>query len=94
MIFRMEGFDELKRNLDNLVKNPQQLLVGHSAAIQKEVECKTCGEKFIITIPVKIQEVVGKGGYGPGYTTKQECPECGELGTYHWDKTIANIQLT
>lgn len=90
----MEGFDEVKKSLDDLAKNPQQLLVGQTFETQQEVECEECGKKFNVTVPVRIQKVVGKTGYGPGYTTGQVCPECGKLGEYHWDKTVVNIQLT
>lgn len=90
----MEGFDELKRNLNNLAENPQQLLKGQTFETQQEVKCDSCGEKFEVTVPVKIQKVVGDKGFGPGYSTKQECPACGELNKYHWDQTVANIRIT
>lgn len=92
--FKMEGFDEVKKNLDELAENPQQILVGQTFETQQEVECEHCGEKFEVTVPVRIQKVVGNRGFGPGYTTKQACPACGELDEYHWDKTVATIQIT
>lgn len=93
MDFEMKGFDEVMRNLNDLASNPQQLLEGQTLEAQQEVECESCGEKFPVTVPVRIEKVVGTKGYGPGYTTKQECPACGELDEYHWDKTVVDIEL-
>jgi site-specific DNA-methyltransferase (adenine-specific) len=78
---------------DDLIEHPEQLLEGQTFETQQEVECEHCGEKFPVTVPVRIEKVVGTKGYGPGYTTKQECPKCGKLDEYHWDKTVADIDL-
>lgn len=92
MGFEMKGFDEVKKNLDRLAKNPEQFLEGHTAEIQHEEACKSCGEKFQFTIPVRIEKVVGNKGYGPGYLTKQECPACGELNKYQFGKAVFDIR--
>lgn len=93
MGFEIKGFDEVMKNLNDLAENPQQLLEGQTFETQQEVECEYCGDKFEVTVPVRIQKVVGNKGFGPGYSTKQECPACGELNKYHWDKTVATIEI-
>lgn len=93
MGFEMKGFDEVMRNLNDLAENPQQLLEGQTFETQQEVECESCGEKFEVTVPVKIQKVVGSKGFGPGYSTKEECLACGELNKYEWDKTVVTIEI-
>jgi len=90
----MKGFDEVMKNLDNIAKHPEPLLVGQTFETKQEVKCEHCGEKFAVTVPVRIQKVVGNKGFGPGYSTKQECPSCGELGKYHWDQTVMTIEIT
>jgi rRNA maturation protein Nop10 len=77
MGIEMKGFDEVMKTFET----------------QQEVECESCGEKFEVTVPVKILKVVGNKGFGPGYSTKEECPACGELNNYHWDKTVATIEI-
>jgi rRNA maturation protein Nop10 len=89
----MTGFEEVRDNLDSLAKHPEQLLEGQTFETQQEVKCDSCGEKFEVTVPVRIENVVGKKGYGPGYSTKEECPTCGEPNKYHWDKTVADIDI-
>ena len=90
----MKGFDEVKSDLDNLAKHPEQFFKGQTFETQQEVECSHCGEKFPITVPVRIQRVVGNKGIGPGFSTKQECPVCGELNQYEWAETVATIEIT
>ena len=92
MGFELKGLNEVMKNLDNLAKHPEQFLEGLTAKIQHEEACKACGEKFQFMVPVRIEKVVGNKGYGPGYSTKQECPACGELNKYHWDKTVVEIE--
>lgn len=94
MGFELKGLDEVMKNLNELAENPQQLLEGQTFETQQEVGCKFCGEKFAVTVPVRILKVVGNRGYGPGYSTKEACPSCGELNEYDWDKTIVEINKT
>jgi hypothetical protein len=88
------GFDEVMKNLNDLAENPQQLLEGQTFETQQEVECEHCGEKFEVTVSVRILKVVGNKGFGPGYSTKEECPSCGELNKYEWDQTVATIEIS
>jgi len=91
--FEVKGLDEVKRNLDNLAKHPEQLFEGQTFQTQQEVECEYCGEKLEVTVPVHIQKVIGKKGHGPGFSTKQECHACGELNEYSWAKTVVDIKI-
>ena len=92
--FKMEGFDQVKKNLNKLAENPQQLFEGQAFKTQQEVECEHCGEKFDVTVPVTILKVVGNKGFGPGYSIKDECPACGELNKYQWDQTVATLVIS
>lgn len=94
MGIEMKGFDEAMKNLNDLAANPQQLLEGQTLEAEQEVECEHCGYKFEVTVPVRIQKVVGNKAFGPGYSTKEECPGCGELNKYQWDQTVVTIEIT
>ena len=91
--FEVEGLDKLKKNLNNLANHPEQLLEGQTFQTQQEMKCEFCDEEFEVTVPVRIQKVIGNKGYGPGFSTKQECPKCGELNECTWAKTVVEIRM-
>lgn len=94
MEFKMEGFDEVMKNLQDLADHPEQMLVGQSCEVELDVVCKNCGEEFAVPVQTKILKVVGTKAFGPGYSTKEPCPSCGELNKYQWDEVVAEIRIT
>lgn len=94
--FEIKGIDEVLHKLKDIENNPQRLLVGSTFEIEREVECDHCETKQMITIPVKVEKVEGKTGYGPGGSMTVKCsnPECSKNFTVTWDNVVFDIELT
>lgn len=86
MDFKMKGMDEFKKKMKDLENNPQELFVGKTLELQKEVKCEHCGESFKTAVPVKVQRVVGKTGYGPRVSIRPTCTHCGKINDYTWNE--------
>lgn len=91
----IRGVDELLRNLKHLEKHPEQLLAGSTFDIEQEVECDKCGFKQKVNIPVKIERIDGRKGYGPGGAITVICqnPDCGQPFEVTWDDVVFEIDL-
>ena len=92
--FEMKGFDKVKKNLDKLAKNPQQMLVGQTVEKPHEVTCEFCEKEYLVTLSLKIERVEGTRGYGPGGRITVECPACGKENEYTWTDSVIDITLT
>jgi len=94
--FEIKGMDELLGKLKDLENNPQMLLVGSTFDIEKEVACDHCGHKQTVSLPVMVERVEGKKGYGPGGSITVTCsnPECRKTFEVTWDNVVFDIELT
>ena len=91
--FKMDGADELIRNLDDLAEHPESLLEGQTFEITQEVKCDHCGFSQEVKLPVKLLRVEGAKGHGPGGQISITCVNCGKLFNVTWDDVSFDIDI-
>jgi len=91
--YKLDGADEVIKNLNDLAEHPETLLEGHTFEIAKEVKCEHCGFSQEVALPVKLEKVEGSTGYGPGGQISVTCIKCGEPFDVTWEDVSFNIEI-
>ncbi|MHB8896782.1 MAG: hypothetical protein ACYC99_16630 [Candidatus Geothermincolia bacterium] len=82
-------------DVDQMIAHPQLLTIGKTFVKQTEVDCDHCGRRQTVSIPLRIEGVVGTKGYGPGGSITVTCgnPDCGKPFEVTWDSSVAELDF-